>query len=118
MKKREDEEEEGDHDREESDGGDRTAAGVINVWDCGSPLYDSFELVSVAHLIERNMRALPPPPPSGRSSAAEMDMRYRGLLARRSSGHRKRKSEESTPKVRKLKSGFYSFFATVGLIKK
>nr|GMD05551.1 uncharacterized protein LOC109164936 isoform X2 [Ipomoea batatas] len=102
----------------QSDGGDRTAAGVINVWDCGSPLYDSFELVSVAHLIERNMRALPPPPSSGRSSAAEMDMRYRGLLARRSSGHRKRKSEESTPKVRKLKSGFYSFFATVGLIKK
>ncbi|XP_019169040.1 PREDICTED: uncharacterized protein LOC109164936 isoform X2 [Ipomoea nil] len=116
MKKREDDEEE--EDRQESDGGDRTAA-VINVWDCGSPLYDSFELVSVAHLIERNMRALPPSPPSsGRSSAAEMDNRYRGLLARRS-GDRKRKSEESTaPKVRKLKSGFYSFFATVGLIKK
>nr|GLL29167.1 uncharacterized protein LOC109164936 isoform X2 [Ipomoea trifida] len=46
------------------------------------------------------MRALPPPP-SGRSAAAEMDMRYRGLLARRSSGHRKRKSEESTPKSKK-----------------
>ncbi|CAK9163039.1 unnamed protein product [Ilex paraguariensis] len=35
------------------------------VWDCGSPLYDSFELVSLSHLIERHMMALPSP---GRSA--------------------------------------------------
>ncbi|KAI3901250.1 hypothetical protein MKW92_040970 [Papaver armeniacum] len=29
------------------------------VWDCGSPLYDSFELVSLTHVIERNMMVLP-----------------------------------------------------------
>ncbi|KAI3859687.1 hypothetical protein MKX03_031201 [Papaver bracteatum] len=29
------------------------------VWDCGSTLYDSFELVSLTHVIERNMMVLP-----------------------------------------------------------
>ncbi|KAL5792270.1 hypothetical protein ACOSP7_000864 [Xanthoceras sorbifolium] len=29
------------------------------VWDCGSPLYDSYELVSLNHLIERHLMALP-----------------------------------------------------------
>ncbi|KAM7531384.1 hypothetical protein LguiB_034794 [Lonicera macranthoides] len=40
---------------EEEDGG---SANVI-VWDCGSPLYDSYELVSLCHLIERHMMSLP-----------------------------------------------------------
>ncbi|KAM2383292.1 hypothetical protein COP2_042053 [Malus domestica] len=31
----------------------------LGVWDCGSPLYDSYELVSVSHLIERHLMALP-----------------------------------------------------------
>ncbi|RZC91308.1 hypothetical protein C5167_027371 [Papaver somniferum] len=29
------------------------------VWDCGSPLYDSYELVSLTHVIERNFMVLP-----------------------------------------------------------
>ncbi|XP_057981249.1 uncharacterized protein LOC131166688 [Malania oleifera] len=29
------------------------------VWDCGSPLYDSYELASIGHLIERHLMALP-----------------------------------------------------------
>ncbi|KAG5593326.1 hypothetical protein H5410_043840 [Solanum commersonii] len=29
------------------------------IWDCGSPLYDSYELVSLVHLIERNTMFLP-----------------------------------------------------------
>ncbi|XP_024932665.3 uncharacterized protein LOC112492650 [Ziziphus jujuba] len=28
-------------------------------WDCGSPLYDSYELVSLNHLIERHLMAIP-----------------------------------------------------------
>ncbi|KAA0048909.1 glycosyltransferase family 28 protein [Cucumis melo var. makuwa] len=32
-----------------------------SVWDCGSPLYDSYELASLAHLIDRNLLAFPPP---------------------------------------------------------
>ncbi|XP_020099107.1 uncharacterized protein LOC109717647 [Ananas comosus] len=33
--------------------------GRLCVWDCGSPLYDAFELVSVSHLIDRHVMALP-----------------------------------------------------------
>ncbi|KAF5176030.1 hypothetical protein FRX31_034381 [Thalictrum thalictroides] len=29
------------------------------IWDCGSPLYDASELVSLCHLIERNIMILP-----------------------------------------------------------
>ncbi|KAJ0054179.1 hypothetical protein Pint_00551 [Pistacia integerrima] len=32
---------------------------TVAIWDCGSPLYDSYELVSLTHLIERHLMALP-----------------------------------------------------------
>lgn len=32
---------------------------MIKVWDCGSPLYDSYELAALTHLIERHLMALP-----------------------------------------------------------
>lgn len=32
---------------------------ALITWDCGSTLYDSVELASLAHLIERHMMALP-----------------------------------------------------------
>ncbi|KAK9143940.1 hypothetical protein Syun_013340 [Stephania yunnanensis] len=38
---------------------DQCVGEVVGVWDCGSPLYDSFELVSLSHLIERNLMVLP-----------------------------------------------------------
>ncbi|KAI3444443.1 hypothetical protein Pfo_001108 [Paulownia fortunei] len=31
----------------------------INIWDCGSPLYDSYELVAVSHVVERHFMILP-----------------------------------------------------------
>ncbi|KAL0408067.1 UNVERIFIED_CONTAM: hypothetical protein Sradi_1741100 [Sesamum radiatum] len=31
------------------------------VWDCGSPLYDAHELVSVANIIDRHTMVLPSP---------------------------------------------------------
>ncbi|KAI9109805.1 hypothetical protein K1719_018846 [Acacia pycnantha] len=31
----------------------------MGIWDCGSPLYDSYELVSLSHVIERHMMVLP-----------------------------------------------------------
>ncbi|KAI5647156.1 hypothetical protein M9H77_33161 [Catharanthus roseus] len=31
----------------------------MNVWDCGSPLYDSYELVSLGHVIDRHTMILP-----------------------------------------------------------
>ncbi|PIN13877.1 hypothetical protein CDL12_13482 [Handroanthus impetiginosus] len=32
---------------------------VLKIWDCGSPLYDSYELVAVSNVIERHCLALP-----------------------------------------------------------
>ncbi|KAK2664243.1 hypothetical protein Ddye_002817 [Dipteronia dyeriana] len=38
----------------------------ILVWDCGSPLYDSYEIASFGHLIDRKMMAMAlPPSPTG-----------------------------------------------------
>ncbi|KAK2650111.1 hypothetical protein Ddye_017600 [Dipteronia dyeriana] len=31
----------------------------VAIWDCGSPLYDSYELVSLSHVIERHLLTLP-----------------------------------------------------------
>lgn len=33
--------------------------GATRVWDCGSPLYDSSELASLSHIIDRHTMALP-----------------------------------------------------------
>ncbi|XWS38257.1 hypothetical protein CRYUN_Cryun19dG0115800 [Craigia yunnanensis] len=32
-----------------------------SIWDCGSPLYDSYELASFGHVLERHTMALPYP---------------------------------------------------------
>lgn len=32
---------------------------ALSIWDCGSPLYDSYELVSFSHVIDRHLMALP-----------------------------------------------------------
>lgn len=32
---------------------------IFPIWDCGSPLYDSCELVTLSHIIERQMREWP-----------------------------------------------------------
>ncbi|KAL1561939.1 hypothetical protein AAHA92_04574 [Salvia divinorum] len=31
----------------------------MKIWDCGSPLYDAYELVALSHLVERNFMILP-----------------------------------------------------------
>ncbi|KAL9246668.1 hypothetical protein vseg_020174 [Gypsophila vaccaria] len=38
------------------------------IWDLGSPLYDSFELASLSHIIERHMMTLPSSSSSSPSS--------------------------------------------------
>ncbi|KAL7158872.1 hypothetical protein ABFS83_02G172300 [Erythranthe nasuta] len=32
---------------------------IIRVWDCGSPLYDSYEVVAISNLIERHFMKQP-----------------------------------------------------------
>ncbi|CAA2951659.1 uncharacterized protein LOC111410948 [Olea europaea var. sylvestris] len=40
-------------------GGGEEKERTLKVWDCGSPLYDSYELVSVSHVIERHFMVFP-----------------------------------------------------------
>uniref|UniRef100_A0A7N1A7M1 Uncharacterized protein n=1 Tax=Kalanchoe fedtschenkoi TaxID=63787 RepID=A0A7N1A7M1_KALFE len=56
MKKEKREEEEEKESREEEE-----EVGLEEVWDCGSPLYDSYELATLGHLIDRHTMALPSP---------------------------------------------------------
>ncbi|KAF9614942.1 hypothetical protein IFM89_021372 [Coptis chinensis] len=39
--------------------GDGQEEETMAVWDCGSPLYDAFELASLGHLIDRHLMILP-----------------------------------------------------------
>ncbi|GMN29261.1 hypothetical protein TIFTF001_044333 [Ficus carica] len=39
--------------------GEEDQVAVIVLWDCGSPLYDSYELASLIHLLERHSIASP-----------------------------------------------------------
>jgi len=39
---------------------------AMAIWDCGSPLYDSYELVSLDHIIDRHLMAFPSSFPSSK----------------------------------------------------
>lgn len=49
------------HKREgSSEGTEEKDEGIaMKVWDCGSPLYDSYELASLGHVIDRHVLVLP-----------------------------------------------------------
>lgn len=48
------------HEKEGSnEGGTEKDEGIMKVWDCGSSLYDSYELASLGHVIDRHTMALP-----------------------------------------------------------
>ncbi|KAI8544993.1 hypothetical protein RHMOL_Rhmol07G0008400 [Rhododendron molle] len=54
MKKRE-----GSKSNEGKGGGGGGEEESMKIWDCGSPLYDSYELVSLGHVIDRHIMELP-----------------------------------------------------------
>ncbi|EEF51318.1 hypothetical protein RCOM_1691130 [Ricinus communis] len=96
------------------------------VWDCGSPLYDSYEIASVGHVIERHMMALPSSCGSKRfifrpsfskqekgvmiKNKERYQLQEEGILSKVLSYLWKRiRIEESNEKVRKFRrSRFYS----------
>jgi len=45
----------------------------VSVWDCGSPLYDSFELASLCHQLDRHLMLLPFTKGSGRIALRPRD---------------------------------------------
>jgi hypothetical protein len=46
---------------------------VLATWDCGSPLYDSFELASLHHVLERHLMVLPFPGAAAVSRSRRFD---------------------------------------------
>ncbi|KAG0492114.1 hypothetical protein HPP92_005216 [Vanilla planifolia] len=46
---------------------------TASVWDCGSPLYDSFELTSLFHAFERHMVRFPFPSTTKGSASAGVE---------------------------------------------
>ncbi|PRQ17476.1 hypothetical protein RchiOBHm_Chr7g0195411 [Rosa chinensis] len=87
MMKKEEKEEEGE--------GGRSA----RIWDCGSPLYDSYELASVGRLLERHTRALP-------------------LPNDQETKKRTKKSNIIVQKAKSLRSRFRNLLGTFGLRRK
>ncbi|KAL2524964.1 Uncharacterized protein Adt_10018 [Abeliophyllum distichum] len=105
-----------------------------SMWDCGSPLYDAYELVSFAHFIDRHTMVLPssvlpaqfessttkrhmmvlPSPISSdtyRSNASASSEEEITTMKMKKFSHTKGKKD----KVTKAKSKFYSLFARIGL---
>lgn len=112
-------------------------------WDCGSALYDAYELISLANIIERHMVSLPSSSRSFSSSVEfleEEDGRKRHTASLPSSSRsftssvvelqeeederRKRVKEDSCrrrrkkKKVRGITSRLYRFCTRIGLMKK
>ena len=52
--------------KEEGEGDGEEEVDNESVWDCGSPLYDSFELASLCHQLDRHLMLLPFTKGSGR----------------------------------------------------
>ncbi|OEL36859.1 hypothetical protein BAE44_0002111 [Dichanthelium oligosanthes] len=96
--------------RQEAGGADLQVRGkeeeeelVFATWDCGSPLYDSFELASLHHVLESHLMVLPFPGAAaasrsrrlehrgGGSGTAPPDAADRGAARRRRNAGRRRR---------------------------
>ncbi|KAJ9148044.1 hypothetical protein P3X46_030140 [Hevea brasiliensis] len=105
------------------------------IWDCGSPLYDSYELASLSHLIDRNMMALPFPCGSKRFNIYQSNFpreekglnminqegfQQEGLLSKLMSSYswKRTRDKERNEKTRKASCRFYSLCRMIGLCRK
>ncbi|KAK4601367.1 hypothetical protein RGQ29_010786 [Quercus rubra] len=106
---------------------------AASIWDCGSPLYDSHEIASLGHLLERHTMALPFSCSSSRFTIPPTtSSSNKGYMAKKEGLHEvgsvtkfvgsklwKRKiSGESKEKAKKLWIGFHGICRGVGLCKK
>ena len=105
------------------------------VWDCGSPLYDSYELVSLSSIIERHLMKVPSLGRSKRVAAAAISTATSAATNQasqprsgRSTGNSNRPSNATSmeefvgkkkkEKAKTLKKKFYVIFSKIGLFKK
>ncbi|XP_048132111.1 uncharacterized protein LOC125314254 [Rhodamnia argentea] len=85
-----------------------------NVWDCGSPLYDSYELASLGHLLDRNMMALSVSWPESQLSSPSK-CHDSGSPVKAEASCKQRSSAKSSGKkvARMFRSGFSAFVRSV-----
>lgn len=101
---------------------------AVSIWDCGSPLYDSYELVSFTYFIERHMMVLPSSILSSQfeSSTSKTHVMVLPSSERHGSSTSRSSEKETTimkmkkffhikDKVKKARNRFYSFLARIGL---
>jgi len=98
------------------EGGEAEAEGG-NVWDCGSPLYDSHELASLGRLLDRNTMALSISPSSSNSdlrSARKAEAFGKQRPSAKSSGKSMRKKMKDRNEVAGMcRGGFGAFVRAV-----
>lgn len=113
--------------REEKEGKSR------GVWDCGSPLYDSYELVSLSSIIERHIMKVPSLGRSKRVTAGaatnQSSQPWPVVISAssrsRSTGNGNKPSNSSSmagqkkkEKAKTYKHKLYAIFSKIGLLKK
>ncbi|KAI3422983.1 zinc_ribbon_12 domain-containing protein [Psidium guajava] len=86
-----------------------------NVWDCGSPLYDSYELASLGHLLDRNTMALSESSPESELSPSTVNTDGSGSAMKAEASCKQRSSAKSSGKkvARMFRSGFSAFVRSV-----
>lgn len=98
--------------KEEKEEEEEEAASAAKIWDCGSPLYDSYELASVGHILERHTMAFPF---FCRDSGGEDRMTK---IKTKGPGVWKRKESNGGQKWKKLRTGFHSFIGRFRFCRK
>ncbi|GFY92326.1 hypothetical protein Acr_08g0007220 [Actinidia rufa] len=111
------------------------------IWDCGSPLYDSHELVSLGHAIDRHIMALPSlggsttltnqlslssnfipstedEKASRRAKGSSIVSFFTDFLGKRKRKRKRRVNEERVEKPKKVKFGFYGILNRIGSWRK
>ncbi|CAN6327218.1 unnamed protein product [Urochloa humidicola] len=88
---------------------------AVSPWDCGSPLYDSFELASVYRVLDANLMALPharrrPSPPRARAAGDAA-----AALAERAAGRSRRRRAVAKAARRTGKAVLHSIIRSVAV---
>ncbi|PIN26539.1 hypothetical protein CDL12_00709 [Handroanthus impetiginosus] len=83
-----------------------TEGAALKIWDCGSPLYDSYEVVAVSHLIEKNFMIFPNYNLSG---SKELEADNQIFHSSSSSSERSAVAEEAVSSINGGKSSVFSF---------
>ncbi|CAL9087601.1 unnamed protein product [Musa textilis] len=87
-------------------GGGGGGGGGGRVWDCGSPLYDSFELASFSHALDRHTMVLP----------TELQGKRMTMVVWRENNERRRKKKKKAKKI--IQRGLRAIYRRIAFWRK